>query len=390
MKAKRRIFKVILFLVMVCFLQAGMVAKKNKDKPIYRFKVEKKIKATPVKNQGSTGTCWAFATISFLESEIIKKGRGEFDLSEMFIARHAYTDKARQYVYMHGRANFGPGGQSHDVIDQMKKNGIVPESIYPGLLPSKKRHNHREIGAVLQGMLNGVLKSRDLSSVWQGAFKAVLDVYFGKSPESFSYKGKEYTPHSFLKEGLGLNLEDYIEITSYTHHPFYKKCRLELPDNWSYDNNYYNIPIDDMVNEVYQAIKNGYTFCWDADVSEKFFSKGVKDVSLVPEKDWAEWSKKEKDKKITKPLKEKKITQEMRQETFENWTTTDDHLMHIIGVAKDQTGKKFFILKNSWGKDRKYQGYFYVSKSYFRLKTICIMINKNALSPQMKTKLNIK
>jgi bleomycin hydrolase len=367
----------------------GMTKKKRKD--VYTFKDVTRNAATSVKSQGSTGTCWIYATISFLESEVLRKGGEEVDLSEMYVSRLAYTDKARQFVYMHGSANFGQGGQAHDVTDQMKKNGIVPEIAYPGKLKGQKKHNHGEVATVLQSMLDGIIKrrGRKLTPVWKQAFEAVLDVYFGKIPDRFEYKGKEYTPQTFMSDYLKLDPNDYIELTSYLHHPFYKKCRLEVPDNWTYNSDYYNIPMNDMVKLAYDALNKGYTFCWDADVSESYYSKNRMDVSLVPLKDDRDKSKKERAAGITKPVKEKTITCEMRQETFDNWTTTDDHLMHIVGIAKDQSGKKFFIMKNSWGINRKYKGYFYVSEAYFRLKTINIMIHKDSLSKDLKAKLNL-
>ena len=227
-----------------------------------------------------------------------------------------------------------------------------------------------------------------MTPVWMKAFQAILDIYLGISPNDFSFKNIKYTPKSYFKS-LNLNPDDYIEITSYTHHPYYKKCRLEVPDNWSYDRNYYNVPINELVEIVKNSLENGYTFVWDADVSEKFFSKDRIDVALVPDKDWELMTRKERKAKIKKPVLEKSITQEMREDTFNNWSTTDDHLMHIIGTASDQNGKLYFIMKNSWGTDHEYKGYYYISIPYFRLKTICIGINKNSLSNDMKKKLGI-
>lgn len=382
--------KIVIFILMFTLVTAVSDAKK-KEKDAYKFKIIKKLPATPVKNQGGTGTCWIFSANSFLESEIIRAGKGEVDLSEMFIARHSYTDKARQFVYMHGKANFSSGGQFHDVIDQMRKHGIVPEDVFSGKLKGQFKHNHGELASVLKGFLDGVLKrrGRKLTPVWMDAFQAILDVYLGKHPEEFLYKEKKYSPKDFFKS-LGINLDDYIEITSYSHHPFYKKIRLELPDNWSYNRDYYNVPMKDMLDIAANAISNGYTFGWNADVSDRFFSKDKMDVALVPEKDWDKMTKKEQKAKILKPIKEKIITQELRQESFNNWTTTDDHLMHITGTAVDQDNKKFFLMKDSGGTDKKYKGYRYISEVYFNLRTICIMVNKNSLTDEMKDKLGIK
>lgn len=387
MKNKLSSALVLSFILLLTF-SAFLISKK--DRPAYKFKVIKKLPATSVKDQGRTGTCWIFSSMSFFESEILRKGGPETDLSEMFIARYSYIDKAKQYVYMHGRANFGPGGQFHDVVDQVKKHGLVPESIYPAKLKGQFRPNHGELGAVLDGFLGAILKRRGekLSPVWMKAFASILNVYLGTPPEKFIFKDKEYTPMEFF-ESTEINPDDYIEITSYTHHPFYKKCRLELPDNWSYNENYYNVPIEDLFNIVNNSISNGYTFIWDADVSEKFFSKDRIDVSLIPEKGWNLMTREEQKSKIKKPVKEKVITQKMRQESFENWTTTDDHLMHITGTASDQNGKKYFIMKNSWGTDHKYKGYFYISIPYFKLKTICIIVNKNSIPGPIKQKMGI-
>jgi bleomycin hydrolase len=260
----------------------------------------------------------------------------------------------------------------------------------------EKRHNHGEMSAVLNALLEAVLKRKGkrVTPRWPKAYNAVLDVYLGKPPKTFTYKGKTYTPKKFAAEFLGLNLDDYIELTSYTHHPFYKKCRLELPDNWTYNDDYYNVPIDDLERIVDHVLENGYSLVWDGDVSEREFSTRKKGYAIVPGKDWEDKTmaekEKEEDEGITEPVKEKEITREMRQKTFANFLTTDDHLMHIVGIAKDQVGTKFYLTKNSGGTDRKYGGYVYMSRSYFRLKTTAIMINKHSLPGDIKTKLGIK
>jgi len=384
------LIKIIIF-ILIFSLTASFSESKKKEKPAYKFKILKQLPATPVKSQGSTGTCWVFSATSFLESEILRAGGEAVDLSEMFIARHAYTDKATRFVHMHGDANFSSGGQFHDVIDQMKKYGIVPENVFTGKLRGQFRHNHGELRTILRGFLDGVIKrkGKKLTPVWMDAFQAILDIYLGKDPESFKVKENNYSPESYLKS-LPIDPEDYIEITSYTHHPYYKKFRLEIPDNWSYDRNYYNVPMNELLGIAKESLKKGYTFGWDADCSDKFFSKDKMDVALVPEKDWEQWKKKEQKDKIKKPVKEKNITAEMRQEAFENWSTTDDHLMHITGTAVDQNNQPYFLMKNSWGTDRKYKGYHYISEAYFKLRTICLMVNKNSLTKDMRDKLGIK
>ena len=389
MKLHRNFTRTILFLLSVLLITTGFAQdkKEKKEESPYRFTVTNEVKRTPVKNQYRTGTCWCFATISFLESELLRMGRGELNLSEMYVVRHTYPLKAESYIRLHGNATFGQGGQSHDVIDQIRRYGIVPEKVYTGMNIGEKRHNHGEMFAVLKAMLDAVLKKRGsrLTPRWMEAFQAVLDVYLGKPPKKFIYKGKEYTPKSFLTDYLKLNLDDYIELTSYTHYPFYKKCRLEVPDNWSFNENYYNVPIDDLERIVDYALKSGYSVVWDGDVSEREFSTKT-GYAVVPLKSWEDKTQAEREKKITEPVKEKKITQEMREKTFDNFTTTDDHLMHIVGIAHDQKGTKFYLTKNSHGTDRKYGGYVYLSRSYFRLKTIAIMVNKNAIPEDIKQK----
>ena len=400
MKLKNDLVKAVIFLVILALVPAGGMAKKKRDKkekPVYMFTVETEVKRTPVKNQYRTGTCWCFSTVSFLESELLRLGKEEVDLSEMYVVRRTYPHKALNYIRMHGRANYGQGGQSHDVLDQIRRYGIVPESVYPGMNIEEDRHNHGEMSSVLRGVLEGILKRRGtrVTPRWLEAYEAVLDVYLGKVPKTFTYKGKTYTPKSFAREYLPLNLDDYIELTSYTHHPFYKKCRLELPDNWTYNDNYYNVPIDDLEKITDHALKNGHSLAWDGDVSEKDFSKGRSDTdygtgyAIVPGKDWAAMTKAERKEKITQPVKEKAVTQAMRQKTFENFATTDDHLMHIVGIAHDQTGSKFYLTKNSGGTDRPYEGYIYLSRAYFRLKGIAIMIHKDALPDDIKEKLGM-
>lgn len=403
MKTNKAITRFFVFLFMAAALLPlqTLAEKKNKaKKPAYVFKIVKEVKRTPVKDQASTGTCWIFSSLSFLESEILRIRDVEVDLSEMFVVRHTLPQKAVGYIRLHGMANFDQGGQFHDVIDQIARSGAAPEAEYTGMKIAEKRHNHGEMIAVLKGMLSAVLErhGKRLTPRWLEAFEAVLDVYLGESPGSFKYKDQVYTPQSFVADYLGLKLDDYIEITSYTNYPFYKQCRLEVPDNWSFDSDYYNVPLDDLEKITDEALNQGYSVGWDADVSDRGFSLKDKenidiydnpDYAIVPLKDWEDQTKAESKEKITAPVKEKEITQEIRQQSFDNFNTTDDHLMHIVGIAQDQTGAKFYLVKNSWGTDRRFQGYNYISKSYFRLHTINIIINKNALNPEIKTKLAI-
>ena len=376
---------------------------KKKDDEGYKFTIVKELPATSVKNQYRSGTCWSFSGISFLESELLRTGKGEYDLSEMFIVRNAYSDKATKYVRLHGNLNFGSGGAFHDVTNMIKKYGIVPNEVYTGLQYGEKNHVHGEIDKVLLNMVKSVVENKNhkITPVWHNAFDKVLDTYLGEVPEKFTYKGKEYTPKTFAKS-LGLNMDDYIEITSFTHHPFYSKFILEIPDNWEW-NEVYNVPLDDMMKIIDNAINNGYTVGWASDVSEKGFS-WTNGLAIVPDADikdmtdderskWSELTEREKAKRIykfDKPGKEKVITQEMRQEQFDNYKTTDDHGMHITGIAKDQKGNMYYIVKNSWStKGNDYKGYFYASKPFVALKSTGIMINKNALPKDIAKKLGL-
>lgn len=386
-------YLLVLFLSLFLLVVLLNAQKKEepKEKPVHIFKIVTEVKRTPVKDQYRTGTCWDFATISFLESELLREGKGEFDLSEMFIVRHVYPQKALNYIRYHGKANFSPGGQSHDVIETIKRFGIVPESVYSGMQIGEKRHNHGELHSVLQGFLDGVLKISGgrITPKWMEAFEAILDVYLGKPPAQFEYNGKIYTPKSFFDEVIGLNLDNYVELTSYTHHPFYQKIRLEIPDNWMHYSEYYNIPIDELEETIDYALKNGYSVVWDGDVSEREFSTKT-GYAVVPLKDWEEKTQAEREAKITEPEPEKEIDQEMRQKTFDNFTTTDDHLMHIVGIAYNQKGTKFYLTKNSGGTDRAYGGYVYMSRSYVRLKTVVIMVHKDSIPPEIARKLGIR
>ena len=378
----KKLTSIILLVLLISVVSAQKIDKKNFD-----FKEIKNLKTTSVKGQDRTGTCWCFATTSFLETELIRMGKGEFDLSEMFFIRNAYKTKALSYVRFHGKTNFGQGGQAHDVLNEIAENGIVPESVYSGKVYGQEKHNHSEQNAVLKGMLDGVIKSRKPTPVWENAYNSVLDAYLGEVPASFTFEGKTYTPESFTKY-LGINPDDYIELTSYSHNPYYESFVLEMPDNWSYDG-YYNLPVDDLIEVMKKAITAGYSVAWDGDMSDKGFSH-KNGVALVPEEDWENMSDEVKDSVFVKPGKEKQITQEMRQEAFANYTVTDDHLMHLTGMAKDKNGTYYFLTKNSWGPESNdFGGYLYMSESFVRLHTMALMIHKDALPGEIKKKLGL-
>ena len=397
--------KIVLSVFMLAFFSSFSLFAQNEDDNGYEFKTIKRLDATSVKNQYRSGTCWSFSGISLLESEMLRKGKEAVDLSEMWIVRHAYSDKAKKYVRFHGNLNFAGGGAFHDVTNMIEKYGIVPEEVYSGLEYGTEKHVHGELDAVLKGYVDKVLENKNnkITPVWHKGFDNILDVYLGEKPKSFTYQGEEYTPESFAEEFVDLNMNDYIELSSYTHHPFYSKFILEVPDNWAYDK-VYNLPIDEFMSVIDNAIMNGYSVAWAADVSEKGFS-WKNGVAIVPGKDienlegmerdkWADLTEEERQKRMysfEKPVPEKQITQEMRQKAFNNWQTTDDHGMHITGIAEDQNGTKYYIVKNSWSDDDHiYDGYFYASESFVRYKTMDIMIHKDALPEDIEEKLELE
>lgn len=370
----------------------------------YVFDNEVLLPATSVKDQYRTGTCWSFSALSFFESEMLRLGKPEVDLSEMFVVRNTYSDKAKRYVRLHGEGSFSAGGAFHDAKNVMLNYGIVPEQVYAGLNYGETKHVHGEMDNTLKQQVDAVVenKNKKLSTVWNQPVEATLDSYLGKLPESFEYEGKTYTPKTFATEFVGLNMNDYIEISSYTHHPFYSEFVLEVPDNWSWDK-VYNVPLNELEAIIDNSLANGYTVAWAADVSEKGFVTSNKGVAVLPaattddmtDAEIAKWDalpEREKEKelyKLDKPVSEVKVTQQMRQQAFDNYETTDDHGMHIIGTAKNQDGKVFYKVKNSWGDYNDYKGYFYVSKPYVSLKTMCIMVHKDAVPKQIREKLKL-
>ncbi|MBE9469262.1 MAG: aminopeptidase [Bacteroidetes bacterium] len=400
--------KKFLSLLFVSVLVLNLTAQEKADttKPeAYQFTMVKQLKTTPVKNQYRSGTCWSFASMSFIETEMLRKGKDSVDLSEMFTVYHVYSDKAVKDVRMHGEFNFGGGGGDNDVFDVLEKYGIVPESVYSGLNYGYDNHVHGEMDEVLKSYVDGVIKNKNkkLTPVWHKGFEGILNAYLGEIPETFTYKGKEYTPKTFAKKIVDINIDDYVFISSFSHHPFYKQFILEVEDNWSYSKTY-NVPIDDLIRIIDNSVNKGYSVVWGADVSEKGFSFR-NGVAVVPEKDianmsdserskWEKLSKREKEGqlyKFDKPRKEKEITQVLRQEAFDNYETTDDHGMHITGIAKDQNGAKYYYVKNSWGTSyNDYDGYFYASEAFARYKTMSIVVHKDVLPKDIAKKLGIK
>jgi len=386
------------------FVFAENGSKGDEPESAYVFTDEIVLPATPVKDQYRSGTCWSFSGLSFLESELLRLGKPEVDLSEMFVVWHAYSDKAKKTVRVHGSLNFSAGGAFHDVTNVIKKYGIVPESVYSGLQYGETKHVHGEMDRILKQEVDAVVENpnRKLSTVWHETIDATLDNYLGNIPQNFSYEGMEYTPQSFAANYLGLNVDDYVEITSYTHHPFYSKFILEIPDNWSWDE-VYNVPLSDLEEIIDYSLNNGFTVAWAADVSEKGFATSNKGVAVLPaapaenmdDAEIARWEslpEKEKQKELYQLddiVPEIEVTQEMRQQAFDNYQTTDDHGMHIIGTAKNKDGKIFYKVKNSWGDYNKYDGYFYASKPYVNYKTMSIMVHKDAIPQSIREKLEL-
>jgi bleomycin hydrolase len=370
--------------VALVLLSSSLFAQDDEEKKdVHQFTILHNIETTSVKHQGKTGTCWNFATLSFLETELLRMGKGEYDLSEMYIVRNLYPVKAEKYIRYHGLTNFGQGGQAHDVLIAMERFGVVPEEVYPGKLSADVNHHHSEMVAVLKGSMDAIINTKGkITGNWKAVCESVLDIYLGENPESFEYNGKEYTTKSFADE-LGINPDDYMEITSYLRYPFYEKAALEVPDNWT-NSEYYNVPMDDMMSIIDNAIVNGYSVAWDGDTSEKTFYR-KKGYAVIP----IDNENKDEESKELLPEKEKVITQEMREETFDNFQTTDDHLMHLTGIAENQEGTKFYYTKNSWGTKYKYDGYWYLSESFVKLKTIAIMVHIDAIPEDIKTKLGI-
>lgn len=399
----RKAIYVLVALLLVGNLTFAQKNKKDKKENAgYQFTLVKENPATSVKDQNRSGTCWAYSGIAFIESELLKAGKGEYDLSEMWIVRNLYMDKAEKYIRFHGSATFAEGGAFQDIPYAIKKYGIVPEEVYKGLNYGTDKPDFTEVSPVLEGYIKTLANAKSLSTAWKQGFEALLDSYFGPKVEEFTYNGKKYTPQSFA-ESLGLDWDNYVEIGSYTHHPFYQPFMLEIPDNWQHSQ-IYNVPIDEMMEIMDNAIMNGYTIGWGSDVSEKGFS-WKNGVAIIPDADKKDLSGTEKEKweKLTPKekadamysfdgtTKEKKISQQDRQKAFDNFQTTDDHGMQIVGIYKDQNGNKFYKVKNSWGTDSgKYEGYFYASETFVRYKTIDFQVNKNALSSQMRDKLNLK
>lgn len=373
------IFKKLSLLLIAIFICEGGIAQSAAS--THALSVLKRVPYTPIKNQASSGTCWSFSITSLVESQTIKNGLGEFDLSEMFTVRSIYIEKARNYILRQGKAQFGPGGLGHDVIYAMENYGALPESVYSGLMLGEKYHNHNKLDARLKLYLDSLLTMRPLPNDWMRGFQSILDDHLGKPPETFLYKEKQYTPKTFASKVLHFSAKDYVTITSYTHHPFYTSFILETPDNFL-NGAYYNLPLDEMIRLTERAIELGYSVMWDADVSNEFFRQ--KDGFAMQWKDEAF-----RNRDINADDEELKYDQAMRQALYENLTTQDDHLMHLVGLEKSKGGKKFFMVKNSWGEVGPYKGFIHVSEAYFAVNTISLVLPKAVLDNALQIKLGL-
>ena len=343
---------------------------------------------TPIKNQGSSGTCWSYSGNSFLESEMIRMGKQPIEIAQIFTARNTYMEKAKNYVRLHGGLSLGEGGQFHDVLNVFRKYGSVPREVYTGLNYGTTRNNFSDLTSMLDAMLEAIVKGKTVNPNWEKAYAATMDSYFGAYPEKFDYKGKTYTPRTFADQVIGINPDDYVGIASVTDHPYYNQFVLLIPDNWSFDR-FYNVQINDLTDIIDNALQKGFTVAWATDVSEKSFS-WKNGVAYVPEKPVEEMTEQERASMFIGPKPEAKITAEARQKAFDNWETPDDHGMHIVGLAKDQNGKEYYIVKNSWGDSNDYHGYLYVTKEFLRYKTTSLLVHKNGIQNALKAKMNIK
>ena len=374
----------------------------QKDTTGFVFTTVKENKITSVKNQNRSSTCWAYSALGFLEAELLRLNKGDCDFSEMFVVYHTMLDRAVNYVRLHGDASFSPGGSFYDVLYCWRHYGIVPDNVMPaGVMYGDTLANHSDLDAAAKAYVDVIAKSTasKISPLWRRPLEAIYETYLGKLPQEFTYKGKKYTPRSFA-DSFGLNMDDYVSLTSYSHHPFYEAFALEIQDNWRGGMSY-NLPIDELMQVMRNAVNTGYTIAWGSDVSEEGFTRNgiavmpdVKKGAELTGSDMAHWlglSKADRRAELTsRPLPEMTVTQQMRQEAYDNWETTDDHGMLIYGLAKDQNGKQYFMVKNSWGLAGKYKGLWYASEAFVAYKTMNIVVHKNAIPKEILKKLNIK
>lgn len=378
----------LIYVFLVLFLGTNLIAQDAEKKSPYQFTTVTDLEHGDVKNQGRTGTCWSFTGNSFLETEMKRMGNDIVDLSEMFTVRNTYLEKADIYVRMHGKSNFSQGGALPDALAMMKEYGALPEAMYPGKIHEGNIRLHGELESVLKGMLDAIIANKDkhLSGKWREAYGKVIDTYLGESPSEFEYEGKKYNPMSFAENVVGIDADDYVQISSTTRVPFYDKYIILVPDNWIYGHSM-NVKVGDMTDIIDNAIANGYSVAWATDVSEPYFS-WKRGLAVLPSQPWSEMSKDEKKSFFDEVRPEMKVTQELRDRAYDNFGTTDDHGMHIVGLTKDQNGKEYYIVKNSWDVNNPYDGYLYVSKAYVQYKTTAFLLHKDAVPSNLKSKMN--
>jgi bleomycin hydrolase len=381
----------VILIGLVPFLSIAQEKTNRKDSE-YKFAVIKNLDATPVQNQNMTSTCWSFSSLSFFESEMIRMGKPrELNLSEMYVVRQVYPLKADNFVRMHGKTNFGEGGGFPDVAYVLKNYGMVPEEVYTGKKDPSSPHNHKLLETTLKNILQPAADESAQKIDFQfihNSVNAICDEYLGRVPEKFEYQGKSYTARTYA-DATGINPDDYVYLTSFSHHPFYSQFVLEIPDNWKWQTTY-NLPLNELQEVMNHAIMSGYTFAWGADVSEKGFMR-ADGLAIVPETPIAQMNEEDRKKLAVKPVKQLTITQEIRQKAFDNYETQDDHGMHVIGIVKDQNDTPYYLVKNSWGKEsNQCDGYFFASESYVLYKTTSIMLHKKALPPAVAKKLGIQ
>jgi len=390
--------KVVLMAALCAFVWSATA--QEKDTEGFVFTTVKENPITSVKNQNRSSTCWSFSSLGFLESELLRQGKGEYDLSEMFVVHHTMVDRAVRYVRLHGDNSFSPGGSFEDVLYCMRNYGLVPQEAMQGIMYGDTLPVHSELDAVAEAYVDAIAKGKlkKLSPVWKNGLVSIYDTYLGACPEKFTYNGKEYTPKTFT-QSLGLNSDDYVSLTSFTHHPFYTEFAIEIQDNWRNALSW-NLPLNELMAVMDNAVNKGYTVAWGSDVSEVGFTRDG--IAVLPDMDrtdltgsdmarWTGLTADDKRKEATsKPGPEKEVTQEMRQTGFDNWETTDDHGMLIYGIAKDQNGKEYYMVKNSWGTNNKYKGTWYASKPFVEYKTINILVHKDAVPKDIAKKIDLK
>ena len=398
----KKTFIIAIMAILAIGAQAQEKKTENKNKPV--FTVVKENPITSIKDQNRSGTCWAYSTLSYFEAEILKKTGKTYDLCESFVANKDYMDRAIQVVRLHGDCQFAQGGSAYDVHYVLQNYGICPEEAmpFPGSLYGDSLNNFNEFFSLLEPYVAAVSKSnaKKISNQWKVGLQGILDAYLGKCPEEFTYQGKKYTPKSFAAS-LGLDWNDYVSITSFTHHPFYTAYAVEVQDNWRNPLSY-NVPMDEMMKIIDNAIMNGYTVAWGGDVSEEGFTRNglayaidTKKTESLQGSDMARWLKMTAQKKrnlidsLGCTVPEVKATQEMRQERFDNWELTDDHGMLIFGIAKDQNGREYYMVKNSWGETGEYKGIWYMTKTFIAANTMDYTVNKNAIPKDIRKKLGI-